>query len=256
MSESTPAPTAPPAPEPITPEKSGGFFQNLVDVYFAPGEAFGRIVRDPRFLVPLIAVVVLSVGFYAIWVQNVDAEVFIEEQIKQSPFADRIPPEQMDEIVKQQAEGLTGWTGWLRPLLASPIIVMAMAGLFWMIFRFFYGADVRFKQAAAITVWSFLAYSLITSPLTLSVLALKDDWNINPETALQANPTLLLEQEETAPALWTFLGSLDLFSFWLMFLLATGFGIAIRKSTSSAIWGIVVLWALYVGVKVGFAALF
>ncbi len=33
-----------PPPEPITPETSGGFFQNLIDIYFAPREAFGRIV--------------------------------------------------------------------------------------------------------------------------------------------------------------------------------------------------------------------
>ena len=51
MSESTPAPP----PEPITPETSGGFLQNLIDIYFAPREAFARIVARPTWILPLVA---------------------------------------------------------------------------------------------------------------------------------------------------------------------------------------------------------
>ena len=34
------------------PSSGGGFFQNLIDVYFSPREAFTRIVRSPRILRP------------------------------------------------------------------------------------------------------------------------------------------------------------------------------------------------------------
>ena len=37
--------------------------------------------------------------------------------------------------------------------------------------------------------------------------------------------------------------------------LATGFGVASRRTTSSALWGVGVCWALIVLVKVGFAFL-
>ena len=49
--------------------------------------------------------------------------------------------------------------------------------------------------------------------------------------------------------------SLDLFTAWFMFLLASGFGVAIRKPTSGALWGVVIPWAVYVLGKVGLAAL-
>ena len=33
------------APAPVAPEAGGGFFQNIVDLYFSPREAFARIVK-------------------------------------------------------------------------------------------------------------------------------------------------------------------------------------------------------------------
>ena len=47
---------SPVAPAPVAPEpaSAGGFFQNLVDVFFSPREAFTRIVRRPSFWLPAI----------------------------------------------------------------------------------------------------------------------------------------------------------------------------------------------------------
>ena len=44
--------------------------------------------------------------------------------------------------------------------------------------------------------------------------------------------------------------------FWLMFLLASGFGVACRKATGSVLWGVVIPWAILVALKVGAAAIF
>ena len=72
MSDPLPSPAASPAP--VAPEPSGGFFQNLLDVYFAPREAFTRICRRPAFLVPALLVMAFAIGFFAVWVQKVDAK--------------------------------------------------------------------------------------------------------------------------------------------------------------------------------------
>ena len=72
MSESPPVPS----PEPVTPEKPGGFFQNLVDLYFAPREAFARIVPNPTFILPLLGHIVLSMVFTGIWLNGVSCGVY------------------------------------------------------------------------------------------------------------------------------------------------------------------------------------
>ena len=83
----------------------------------------------------------------------------------------------------------------------------------------------------------------------LLVLQLKGDWNINPQEAIQANLGLLLDKSTAAKPLWALLTSIDVFSLWMVFLLAVGFGVASRKTTGSAIWGVAIPWILIVLVQ-------
>jgi hypothetical protein len=92
--------------------------------------------------------------------------------------------------------------------------------------------------------------------LLLLVLQLKGDWNVNPQDVVQANLSLLLDKSAAAKPLWALFTSIDVFSLWMVFLLAVGFGVASRKSTGAALWGVGIPWLLIVLVKVGWSALF
>jgi len=251
MSESTPAPP----PEPITPETSGGFFQNLIDIYFAPREAFGRIVARPTWVVPLVGATVLALAFTGIWMQRMEPREFMKAQLQESGQWDKLPAEQREGILEQQAKFMPMFA-WPSAALGTVIVILVVAAVLLFIFKFFYAGEVGFKQALAITSWSMFAVSLVTTPLTLVVMALKEDWNLNPQEVLQANLGLLLDKGETARPLWALVTSLDLVSFCLIFLLASGFGVAIKKATGSALWGVVIPWAIIVAVKVGWSAIF
>jgi hypothetical protein len=244
-----------PSPVPIEPEKPGGFLQNLLDVYFEPRAAFTRIAGRPAFLVPLALAVCLGLAFFGVWIQKVDAREFMQTQIEEGPFADRIPAERRAEIVEQQAAGLAKW-GWINVAVFTPLMIVVCGAVLLFVYRFFYASEVTFKQALAVTAWVFLAVGLVTQPLTLVVMALKGDWNINPQDALQANLGLLLDRSTAAGPLWALFTSIDLFSLWMVFLLAVGFGVASRKTTAAALWGVGACWALIVLVKVGWAAMF
>ena len=84
---------------------------------------------------------------------------------------------------------------------------------------------------------------------------LKDDWNLDPNQILQANPTIFFEVTALPRWLWTLLASLDLFSMWTIFLLATGYSVAGKRGLSTGLWGIGIPWVLYVMIKVGFRLL-
>jgi len=243
------------SPVPVAPESGGGFFQNLIDVYFAPREAFTRIVRNPRFLVPLVAYVILVLGFTGIWMQKMDAREFMKTQIEESGQADKIPAEQREAIIEQQAKWMPIFA-WVMGPLGIAVTLLVIAGALMFIYRFFYSSEVTFRQAFAIVTWIFFAVGLVTTPLILLVLQLKGDWNINPQEAIQANLGLLLEKSSAAKPLWALLSSIDVFSLWMIFLLAVGFGVASRKTTGSAIWGVAIPWILIVLGKVGWAAIF
>ena len=85
---------------------------------------------------------------------------------------------------------------------------------------------------------------------------LKGDWNVNPQEVVRANLGLLLEKSTAAKPLWALLSSIDVFSLWMVFLLAVGFGVASKKTTGSAIWGVAVPWIVIILCKVGWAAMF
>ena len=251
MSESTPAPT----PEPITPEKPGGFLQNLIDIYFAPREAFTRIVAHPNWVLPVVGATILGLAFTGIWFQHVDMPEFVKSEIQEAGQWDKIPAESRDAIIEQQAKfiPIMGWAG----ALVGPIILYSLiAAILLFVFRFFFAGEVSFKQSLSISAWSMFPVGLVTTPLIVLIMWLKEDWNLNPERVLQANLGLLLDKAETAKPLWALATSLDLVVFWIIFLLATGFGVAIKKTTGSALWGVVTPWAVIVAIKVGWNAMF
>jgi hypothetical protein len=245
----------PPSAEPLVPEKSGGVFQDLLDVYFAPREAYQRIVRDRRWMLPAVGMVVVSLVFVGIWLNRMDPKEFLTTQLQESGQWEKIPAANREQVLDQQAKFIPIFT-WIMAPLGAVVTLVVVAGVLLFVFRFFYAGEVSFRQALAIVAWTFFAVGLVTSPLTLAVMGLKGDWNLNPQDVLQANLGLVLDRAETAKPLWALATSLDLFSFWMIFLLATGFAVASRKATGPALWGVVIPWALVVAVKVGWAAVF
>ena len=103
-----------PSPAPVAPEKAGGFFQNLVDMYFSPREAFTRIVRNPSFLLPLAGYLVLVLGFTGIWMSKVEPREFMKVQLEESGQWDKIPAERRDAILEPRPPRSRSSAGWAR----------------------------------------------------------------------------------------------------------------------------------------------
>ncbi|HLA77858.1 MAG TPA: YIP1 family protein [Vicinamibacteria bacterium] len=245
MSETTP-PASGPTP---------GFFSHLAGLYSSPTEEFKRILPRPRFWVPMLLGMALNLSFTGIWLSKVDALQFMKNTMEESGAADRIPADRMDEILETQAKfmkvgGLAGG------LLGVPLVVLLCGAFFLFVYRFFYGSEVTFGQSLSLVAWSFLVPSLVSIPLLLLTYALKGDWNLSPDLVLQANLSLLFDKAVTAKPLFALAKSLDLFNFWIMFLLAAAFGAAAKRSAGAAAMGVVVPWAVWVLGKVVFAAVF
>ena len=239
---------------PASASASPGFFGILGNLYFAPSEAFAAILKRPSFWVPLLLMAVLNASFTLVWLSKVDAKGFMKAQIVASGRTGQMTAEQRDEVIEQQAKMLPIF-GAIGPFAAVAFGLIVAAVLVF-VFRFFYASEVTFKQALAISAWVFVAIGIVTTPILLLTLFLKDDWTLNPGEVLQANPSLFFEKSDVPAPVFALLQSLDLFSFWMIALLAIGFGLASRTRLGSAIWGVVVPWALIVAVKVGWTAMF
>jgi hypothetical protein len=254
MSQSLPVvPEPAPAPAPDAP--AAGLFDTLLNLFVEPRTGFAAILRRPgRFWIPLAGCVALNLAFTAIWMQKVDPRVFMKNQIEESGRADKIPPERLEQVIDQQAR-MMKFISPISAVLAPTLVAALMAGVFLFVFRFFFGGELRFLQSLAIVAWTSFAVAVVTVPVLLAVYAGKGDWNLNPQSVVQANASLLLDKETTAKPLYSLAESIDLFSAWMLFLLATGYGVAVRKPVSAALWGVLIPWAVYVLGKVGFVAL-
>jgi Yip1 domain len=249
------APAGAPLSATGTPTPAHGFGQNVAGVLFSPREEFRHILARPRFWIPLACWMAIGIAFTGFWLQKVDAREFMRNEIINSGRADKIPPGQMETVLDQQA-GFFKPISWISVFVGPPILALVVAGVLLFVFRFFYAGDVTYGQSLAIVAWSYFVLALVTTPLVLAVMGLKADWNINPQEALIASPAMFLDRTTTAKPLYTLAASLDLFSFWVMWMLASGYGVATKRTTGSAFGGVLTVWAIYVLGKVALAAIF
>jgi hypothetical protein len=231
-----------------------GFLGTLLTLYVAPAEAFLALLKRPPVLAALAGIVALNLAFTAVWMAKVEPREFMKAQIEDAGRWDRIPADRREEVLDQQVRVLP-YMAWGGAVVFGPLFALALGGVYLFIFRFFYASELSYRQSLAIVVLTFLAVGLVSSPLSLLTLFLKGDWTVDPRAVLQANLSVAVEKEAVPKPLYAFLESIDVFSFWLLFLLAVGYGLASRRRTSSALWGVAAPWAIYVAGKVALAAL-
>jgi hypothetical protein len=72
---------------------------------------------------------------------------------------------------------------------------------------------------------------------------------------LNANLTILFEKGAVSKAVWVLLHSLDLFTFWLLFLLVSGYRAATRRTGAGITAGVIAPWLIWTLILAGLAAL-
>lgn len=236
-------------------EAPAGFFATLAGVYTAPGPTFASIARRPAFWAPFLVFVAAQALFNAVWLHELDPREFARVEIEESPFTVGMSPEQRAEGIERQAR-VFPFVAWLDPLVLSPLSLVGAALVYLFVLRFFYAAELTFRQSMAVVCWTFLSAAVVTLPLMLLVLYLKEDWNVDPRTALQSNLTLLLDKASVPRAVYSVAESLDLFSAWMLALLSIGYGAATGLRPGQAASGVVAIWAIYVLGKAALASVF
>jgi len=227
----------------------------LADVIVAPGRAFREIAARPRFAAPLGLAVFLALVVAVVWIGRVDAAEFMRAQLDASGVMENMPADQRAAFVAGQAR-LFKRMALFVPLVGVPATYAALAGVFFVVYRFFYAAELSYRQSLAVVAWTAAAFRVVTTPLVLLVMTLRGDWNVDPQEALLASPAALLDRAATPPSLFALAEAFDLFTLWAIALLSIGYAAVIGGRPKAAAWGVVVPWILFVLGKAALAALF
>jgi hypothetical protein len=242
----TPAPAEP---------ASIGTMGRLTGVLFSPKETLADIARHPSWIAPLVLLCLVNLAIIAIFTQRVGWVSFMQKKIDESSQAQQLSPEQRQQRVEVGAR-VAPYTGAIFGVLGIVVVTLIVAGVLLGAFNAMASANLNFKAAMGITAHALMP-GFIGGLLGILILFLKDPTTIDIEHLVAANLGALVP-DGSAKWLVTLASSFDLFTFWVIALLAIGFSVANpKKITMGRAFGVVIaLWTVIVIIRVGIAAAF
>jgi hypothetical protein len=229
----------------------------IANVYFDPKKAFTDIVAQPRFIVPLVLLIVLACAFTYTYTTRVGWERYIRQTMENNPRTQNMTPEQRETQIQAGAKFAPVF-GYVGSLIFIPVAALVIAGVLLLVAKMMGAGDsLNFKRMFAISSYAMLP-GLISSILAIVVMFIKNPDEFNLQNPLAFNLGAFLEPPPSSGKfIYSVATSIDLFSFWTIALLAVGISVGARKFTfSKALLAVVIPWIVMVLAKGGWAAMF
>lgn len=243
----------------IPPAEDGNSLSRIFGALFSPKPTFESIARRPTWILPMLVITLLSIGGGIVAGHRLDWRTVVEQQIQKRPSAQRrveqLPPEQREQMLAQQAK-IIPITVYAGSVAGPPIIMLVIAGVFLGALNVVNGVSMKFSTSLSIVAHAWMP-QLINSLLAIVILCLKDPATIDVQNIVASNLAVFLP-DGAATWLSTLLGAIDLFSIWVMLLMALGYQAVNPKKLTfgKALGTIVGVWLILVLLRVGLAAAF
>jgi len=232
--------------------------ETLTNIFFDPGTTFEALRARPRFLVAALIMIGLTLLGATLLFQRVDFNKVVRQAMESNPRAAQMSPEDKERAIAMQSKPVFRYIFQTAPAVGVAIMIAAGAGLY-LLGTMLMGGRMSYRQALSVWTYSSFAPGLLQSILTIVLLYVKspDDLDFSrPGAGLLVTNLGALLGAGASPVLRGALSWFDLFTFYGMFVAATGLRIVGRLSSGAA-WTIVLgLWLLCVLFAVARAALF
>jgi hypothetical protein len=227
----------------------------VFNVLFSPKKTFEDIVRKPGWVVPVVLLTILSIVVSYALVQRVNWREYIGQQMDKRPQTAQLSPEQKERQLDAAAKFTTPFV-YAAGVLGPVILTLVFALVFWGAYSLIGGISTNFSTAFAIAAHALMT-GLVSSPLLILVLFLKDPSAIDPNNPLASNLGAILP-DDSPQWLVALCKSFDLFTFWTLILLAIGFAtVNPKKLKGGKPYTIAFsVWAVYVVLRVGWNFIF
>jgi hypothetical protein len=233
------------------------FFERLIGTFFEPEKTFQDVNRKGAWLGVFLLVAILMSGALFAAATRVDQETYMRASLQQNPMTKNMPEEQVQKIVEQSSPRQR-YIGPAFTPVGMIIAYLALAGVFLLVFVIM-GVSLTFKKSLAVTIWAMAPPTIVVTILGIIFIFVKDPDTLElfDVTKNVASNLGVLVAKKEQPVLHSLLSSIDLFSFWTIFLLAVGFStVSNQKLTKGkAAMVFVMLWGAYVLAKLGWVAM-
>jgi len=230
----------------IDPQPAGmGEFSRITGIFFEPGKSFADIAVRPRWIAPLLLIVLVSMAFMISYTQRGGWRVMMEQQMANSSRSTQMSPEQREQGIEIGVK-YASLSAYVVPILV-PVTFLIIAGVLTGITALILSAPVKFSQVFAIVCYANLP-GVIRGILVLVVLQMKNITDFDLNNPLMFNPGYFMNPKESSKFLYSLATSLDLFSLWVILLTAVGLKAAAGKKLSfgGAFFAVALPWAVFV----------
>ncbi|MGA3295626.1 MAG: YIP1 family protein [Candidatus Acidiferrales bacterium] len=222
---------------------------------FSPKATFESIARRPTWFLPLLILSLLALGVVGLFSHRGGWPSFFEKQMATNTRIQQMPADQQQRVLEAQLKygpPVAYAEAVIIPFVGALIIAAILLGAF----NGLTGTKLGFKTSLGIVAHAWMP-GLISGLLGILVVAVKDPSTVDLQNIVVSNAGAFVSSD-SAKWLIALLGSFDLFSFWVMILLAMGYSAAAPKKLSfgKAFAWILAMWFAYVVVKVGLTAAF
>jgi uncharacterized protein YneF (UPF0154 family) len=249
---------SPTVPTPEAPA-SASSFDRIFGALFSPQETFASIAQRPTWLAPVVLSLLVSMAATIVVGQRITWRRVITKQAESNPRAqkqmEQMSADQRERVIDQQAK-FVPFVAYGVAVVMPFLIPVVIGAIFLGVFNLVGGAQTNFKTSLGIAAYAWMPW-VVSGLLSILILFLKDPSTVDVQNVVASNAGAFLS-DESPKWLVSLLGSLDLFSFWAMILMAMGYSATNPKkiSVGKAFGLIISVWLVFVMVKVGIAAAF
>jgi hypothetical protein len=227
----------------------------IIGIFFSPKPTFEDIARKPSWILPVVISTILSIIAMVALNQRMNWRDYVSQQIEKSPRAAQLSAEQK----QQQIDGGAKFTpiilyvaGVVGPILS----VLIIGGVMMLAYNLLAGAAATYSQSLAIIAHVFMV-GLVSTPLFLLVVFLKPFGTVDVENPVASNLAAFLP-DDAAKWLIALCKSIDIFSIWMLILIAIGFAAVNPRKLKGAKPFVIVfsVWGCFVVIRTLWAFIF
>lgn len=228
-----------------------GEVSRLTGVFFEPTKAFTDIAARPRWIPPLLIILLVTISLMVVYTQRGGWRVMIVQQMANNSQAAQLSPEQRQTQIEMGTK-YASLSVYIVPIVV-PISLLVIAGVLTGITAGILSAPVRFSQVFAIVCYANLA-GVLRGALVLVVLLMKNIADFDLKNPFMSNPGYFMDPKTSSKFLYSLAGAFDIFSLWIILLMAVGLKAAAGKRLSfgGAFFAVALPWAVW---NLGAAAL-
>jgi hypothetical protein len=220
--------------------------ERVIDTFIAPSKTFTDIKRSASWWLPWVLMSIFGLALVFTVDKKVGLDKVAENSIQQPPKraakVDALPPKQRASQMETAAK-LTRIIAYSSPIVTT-IIVGIIAAVLLGTFNFGLGAELKFMQGMAVSMYAFLP-GIIKALLVIVTIVIGGGEGFTFEQQLASNLGPLVNPSSTF--LHSIASSLDLFNIWTLILTGIGYSCVtrVKRGTCMAVvfgwWAVVVL---------------